>query len=189
MQLVWHFLYVDLVLHGQIPIHLVIFCEYYHFLFTSVPDVAPPNFVCEAISDSEVMATWGDIPLSQRNGQVQYVLSLTSVDQEENIHRTTLQAPTTPIVIGGLRSNTTYFCVLGVVTNRVGPHSHPQEIVTFLPGGRLCNVINCQIPIPKKCNSLPYSSHVHNLNHSFKLLLTANYRIYLSMVYTGIASH
>ena len=124
-------------------------------LFTSVPDVAPPNFECEAISDSEVMATWGDIPLSQRNGQVQYVLSLTSVDEEENIHRTTLRAPTTPIVIGGLRSNTTYFCVLGVVTNGVGPHSPPLELVTFLPGGRLRKVIICQIPMPKKCNSLP----------------------------------
>ena len=124
-------------------------------LFTSVPDVAPPNVECEAISDSEVMATWGDIPLSQRNGQVQYVLSLTSVDEEENIHRTTLRAPTTPIVIGGLRSNTTYFCVLGVVTNGVGPHSPPLELVTFLPGGWLCKVIICQIPMPKKCNSLP----------------------------------
>ena len=90
-------------------------------------------YVYEAISDSEVTATWGDIPLSQRNGQVQYVLSLTTVDEEENIHRTALRAPTTPIVIGGLRSNTTYFCVLGVVTNGVGPHSPPLELRSYIP--------------------------------------------------------
>ena len=103
-------------------------------LFTSVPDVAPPNFVCEAITDTEIMATWGEVPLPQRNGQVQYMLNLTSSDNADSIQMIFPDAPSDPIVVRNLQPNTTYSCVLSAFTSAgSGPQTSILQPVTFLP--------------------------------------------------------
>ena len=113
----------------------IMHCVFLHQI-PSVPDVAPPNFVCEAITDTEITATWGEVPLPQRNGQVQYMLNLTSSDNADSIQMIFPDAPSDPIVVRSLQPNTTYSCVLSAFTSAgSGPQTSILQPVTFLPSG------------------------------------------------------
>ena len=105
-------------------------------LTTLVPSTAPENFTCEAISDTEIVTSWKEVPLSQRNGQVQYTLNLTSSD--ETVERLFSEAPSTPTVIGGLEANTTYHCSVSAFTSAGSGPSSSEQTLTYLSGQLIC---------------------------------------------------
>ena len=113
----------------------IMHCVFLHQI-TPEPDIAPPNFACEAITDTEITATWDEVPLPQRNGQVQYMLNLTSSDNADSIQMIFPDAPSDPIVVSNLQPNTTYSCVLSAFTSAgSGPQTSILQPVTFLPSG------------------------------------------------------
>ena len=101
-------------------------------LTTLVPSATPGDFTCEAISDTEIVTSWKEVPLSQRNGQVQYTLNLTSSD--ETVERVFSEAPSTPTVIGGLEANTMYHCSVSAFTSAGSGPSSSEQTSTYVSG-------------------------------------------------------
>ena len=128
---------------------MVMFCVYHtfclltikHNLFflSSVPATPPQNVQATAISSTEIMVTWDEIPGLDQNGIItEYEVEIEPLDFPADISVDLLTTTNLSIVVTGLQEYVFYNISVRAYTSvGPGPYSDPETERTFEDGNAL----------------------------------------------------